>query len=105
MKILFDQGTPAPLRKYLPEAQVLTAYEQGWAALSNGNLLAAAEAEGFNLLVTTDKNLRYQQNLSERSIAIFVLSTTSWPRIRTRVEAIASTISAMEDGAYLEFEV
>ncbi|HXX04055.1 MAG TPA: hypothetical protein VEJ37_06945 [Xanthobacteraceae bacterium] len=59
MKILFDQGTPAPLRRALMEHAVSTAYEMGWGQLDNGQLLAAAELE-FDVLVTTDKNLRYQ---------------------------------------------
>ena len=59
LKILFDQGTPVPLRKHL-EHQVSTAYEQQWDALSNGDLLTAAESEGFDVLVTTDQNLQYQ---------------------------------------------
>jgi len=63
MKILFDQGTPVPLRRSLPKHEVATAFERGWAALQNGELLSAAEAEGFEVLVTTDQNLRYQQNL------------------------------------------
>ncbi|AHJ28127.1 DUF5615 family PIN-like protein [Nodularia spumigena CS-584] len=73
MKILFDQGTPVPLRKYLTEHSVTTAYEEGWSNLSNGDLLKAAENKGYQILVTTDKNLRYQQNLSERQITIVVL--------------------------------
>lgn len=60
MNILFDQGTPVPLRRYLRGHQVKTAYEQGWSNLANGNLLQSAEAGGFDILVTTDQNLRYQ---------------------------------------------
>ena len=62
MRILFDQGTPVPLREHLPGHSVETAYEMGWSALRNGELLANAEAE-FDLLITTDRNLRDQQNL------------------------------------------
>lgn len=62
MRILFDQGTPAPLRKFLASHEVVTAYEQGWSTLKNGDLIAAAEAEGFEIFVTTDSNLKYQQN-------------------------------------------
>jgi hypothetical protein len=71
VRVLFDQGTPVPLRNYLPEYKVATAAEMGWSTLSNGELLDAAERE-FDLLVTIDQALRTQQNLSKRKIAILV---------------------------------
>jgi len=61
MRLLFDQGTPVPLRKDLPNHKVETAYERGWSNLKNGDLLTQAEAEGFDAIITTDRNLRYQQ--------------------------------------------
>ena len=76
MKILFDQGTPAPLRRYLPGHTIETAYERGWSQLSNGDLLTQAEQDDYEVLVTTDRNLQYQQNLSSRQIAIVVLLST-----------------------------
>lgn len=94
MRILFDQGTPVPLRSYLLGHSVVTAYEKGWATLRNGELLDAAEAEGFEVFVTTDQNLRYQQNLSTRKLAVVVLSTTSWPRIRKGTDLIESTVNS-----------
>ena len=69
-----------------------TAYELGWATLKNGELLAAAESSGFEVLVTTDTNLQYQQNLNQRKIAIVVLSSTSWPRIQKSIKEIVSAI-------------
>jgi hypothetical protein len=80
MRILFDQGTPVPLKEYLSEHQVQTAYELGWSWLPNGELLAAAEGR-FDVLVTTDRNLRFQQSLSGRKLAVLVLPTTSWPKL------------------------
>jgi hypothetical protein len=82
MRVLFDQGTPAPLRRFLTTHEIVTAYEQGWSELSNGALLAVAEQSGFEILITTDGSIRYQQNLSERRIAILVLPTTRWREIR-----------------------
>ena len=76
MRVLFDQGTPVPLRQFLQSHSVSTAYEQGWSSLKNGELLQSAEDNGFEVLVTTDTNLKYQQNLSKRKIAVVVLSTT-----------------------------
>jgi len=105
MKILFDQGTPVPLRRHLPEHSVTTAYEAGWSALSNGDLLVAAEKAGYQILVTTDQNLRYQQNLQERRIAIVVLLSTSWPRIRLRIDAVRQAIDASSVGGYVEIAI
>ncbi|MTJ11755.1 hypothetical protein FJR11_03920 [Anabaena sp. UHCC 0187] len=105
MKILFDQGTPVPLRKYLINHSVTTAYEEGWSNLSNGDLLKAAENKGYKILVTTDQNLRYQQNLSERQIAIIVLLSTSWPKIRTQVDKICSIINTTESSDYKEISL
>jgi len=66
MKILFDQGTPVPLRRHLAGHAVDVVYERGWSHLSNGSLLDAAERDGYQLLITTDQNLKYQQNLADR---------------------------------------
>jgi hypothetical protein len=84
VRILFDQGTPVPLRESLRQHEVATAFERGWSDLKNGELLDAAEREGFVVLVTTDTNLKFQQSLSGRRIAIVVLLSTSWPRIEPR---------------------
>ena len=74
MRVLFDQGTPVPLRQFLTGHAIRTAAEEHWTTLANGLLLDAAEAAGFELLLTTDKNIRYQQNLAGRRIAIVVLA-------------------------------
>ena len=77
-----------------------TAYELGWATLKNGELLAAAVSRGFEVLVTTDTNLQYQQNLNQRKIAIVVLSTTSWPRIQKSIKEIVSAIDLATPNSY-----
>jgi hypothetical protein len=82
MQILFDQATPVPLRRHLHGHTVRTAAQQGWATLKNGDLLVAAEAAGFDLLLTTDKNIRYQQNLAGRKIAIVVLAGSNGRNFR-----------------------
>ena len=102
MKILFDQGTPVPLRDHLTEHSVATAFELGWSALSNGELLDRAEEDGYELLITTDQQLRNQQNLSGRQLGILVLLSTSWPRIRTRIDEIQETVDEMGSGEYRE---
>jgi predicted nuclease of predicted toxin-antitoxin system len=101
VRILFDQGTPAPLREHLPGHSVETAYEKGWSALRNGELLAKAEAE-FDVQVTTDRNLRHQLNLAGRRIAILVLPTTSWPRLQSITREIAAAADSLKPGQYLE---
>ena len=79
---------------------VSTAYELGWSTLKNGELLTAAESKGFEVFVTTDTNLAYQQNLSNRKIAIVVLSTTSWPRIQKSIAAIVAAIDEAMPSSY-----
>ena len=93
MRVLFDQGTPVPLRQSLSEHNVSTAYELGWATLKNGELLRSAEEQGFEVLVTTDTNLRYQQNLSARQ------------SIRVVVDHVASAVNAASVGSYVEVSV
>jgi hypothetical protein len=103
--ILFDQGTPVPLAKYLSAHAVSTAYELGWASLENGQLIAQAQNDGFEILITTDQNLRYQQNLKSRSIGILVLSTTSWPRIQAVLPQVTHAIENFVAGSYVEVDV
>jgi hypothetical protein len=105
VRVLFDQGTPAPLRRELKGHAVETAYERGWSTLKNGELLNAAEASGFDVLVTTDTNLRYQQNLAQRRISVVVLGTTSWPRIQSATEPILAAVEASTPGSYREIVV
>jgi predicted nuclease of predicted toxin-antitoxin system len=105
MKILFDQGTPVPLRQWLAGHTTKTAYEEGWSNLSNGELLNVAEEAGYQVFVTTDQNLRYQQNLRERPIAIVVRLSTFWPRIRPYAENICEVIRAMRSGGYVEIPI
>jgi predicted nuclease of predicted toxin-antitoxin system len=102
MKILFDQGTPVPLRRHLTGHIVDTTFERGWSSLENGELLDAAERNGFDLLITTDQNLQYQQHLGGRRLAIVVLLSTSWPRIQLRITEIQTVVDAIGPGDYRE---
>jgi hypothetical protein len=97
MKILFDQGTPVPLRGAFTGHVVSSAFEMGWSELTNGALLQHAEA-GFDILITTDQNLRYEQNLTGRKLAILVLPTTSWPRIEQETAKIVAAALSMRAG-------
>ena len=104
MRILFDQGTPVPLRHELSAHIVSTAYEMGWDQLGNGDLLNAAEAS-FDAFITTDQNLRYQQDLSGRRLAVLVLMTTSWPKIQAHVSRIVAAVNELRPGDFLEFKL
>ena len=70
--------------------------------MQNGDLLNEAVKEGYELMITTDQNLRYQQNLSTRNIQILVLCTTSWPRIRQNINAIVEALNRMPENGYQE---
>ena len=99
MKVLFDQGTPAPLRDHLPEHRVDTLAAKGWSDKDNGALLDLAEEAGYDALVTTDQNLRHQQNLTGRQIGIVILLATAWPEIRLRATEIDRAIIITEGSA------
>lgn len=105
MLVLFDHSTPAPLSPFLAGHGVTEARTRGWDTLSNGDLLAEAERAGFDVFVTADKNIRYQQNLTGRRIAIVVLSTPQWPLVRLHVEKIAAAVNAATPGSYTEVEI
>ncbi len=104
MRILFDQGTPVPLRRSLPAHEIVTAFEQGWGTLENGDLLRAAERAGFDAIVTTDQNLRYQQNLAQRRLAILVLLTTDWRLIKLHTGYVEAAVDGLVVGSYVELE-
>jgi hypothetical protein len=105
MLILFDHSTPAPLRHALKGHIVVEAFERGWERFVNGDLLDAAEAAGFELLLTADKNLRYQQNLTGRKIAIVVLGNAQWPVLRRHVERVVAAVEAATPGSYAEVDI
>jgi len=104
MKILLDQGTPAPLRHSLPGHSVATAFERGWSNLQNGDLIRVAEADGFQTLITTDQSLKHQQNLRGRKLAILVLPTTSWLKIQKHADKIPAAVNALKPGDYQELK-
>ncbi len=105
MKLLFDQGTPAPLRNLLPEHSVDTLAERGWSDKDNGELLDLAELEGYEVLVTTDQNLRHQQNLEGRRLGVVVLLATAWSEVRLRAAEIRQAIAAIHPGEIAEVPI
>lgn len=104
MLILFDQGTPVGIRRSLPEHTIKTAREQGWSALSNGELLRAAEKAGFDVL-TTDTSLPYQQDLRGHRLGVVVLSKNRWKLIRPMHPQIAATIASAKPGTCSVVEI
>ncbi len=102
MRIFFDQGTPAPLRRALIGHEIATAFERGWGTLQNGELLRAIEVAGFEAIVTTDQNLRYQQKLEGRRLAILVLLTTDWRLIRQHTDYVVAAVAELSPGTYFE---
>ncbi len=106
MLIVFDNGTPRSLARYLVELHLVTeARARGWEELGNGELLTAAEAAGFEVLVTTDKNLAYQQNLAGRRIAIVALGKGRWSLIKPHVAKVVAAVNAATPGSFAEVEI
>jgi hypothetical protein len=105
MLVLFDHSTPAPLRFHLKSHTVTEARERGWDRLVNGDLLDVAEAAGFEVFVTADKNLRYQQDLTGRRIAIVVIGNAQWRVLRRYVERIVSAVDSATPGSFVEVDI
>src|ERR1700686_4970154 len=105
MLILFDNGTPASLRHALKGHIVVEAIERGWDRLVNGELIAAGEGDGFEGLLTTDKKIRYQQNLENRKIAFVVIGNQQWPTLRRYVARVVAAVDAATPGSYSEVEI
>ena len=105
MLVLFDQSTPVPIRPFLKGHTVETAWQRGWDKLRNGDLLKAAEEAGFEVLVTPDKNIRYQQNLEKYRIAIVALGNPQWPVLRHHVDRVVAAVNAAKPGTYCEVEI
>lgn len=105
MLILFDHGTPAPLRSFLKDHTVKKTKDLGWDTLSNGELLRVAEEARFDIFLTTDKNIRRQQNLAERAIAIVVLGNSRWPIVQLYVDRVVTAVSTAKPGSYTEIEI
>jgi hypothetical protein len=106
MLILFDHGTPRGMIRAFFGHTVITAQSRGWDRLSNGALLGAAEAAEVDIFLTTDRRIRYQQNLTGRKIAIVVLTgTTKWSRATLHLDRIAVVVTAAKPGSYAELEI
>lgn len=105
MLILFDHVTPRGIARFLSDHTVTKVKDRGWDRLTNGDLLAEAERAGYDVLLTADKNMRYQQNLAGRRIALVVLSTPQWPFVRLHLDKIAAAVNACTPGSFVEVEI
>jgi hypothetical protein len=105
MRILFDHGTPSGIAGSLSGHDVTEAIERGWDRISNGDLLREAETAGFDVLLTTDKQIRYQQNLTARKIAIVVLRNSTWRVVRLHLDRIAQAVAVATPGSYAEVDI
>jgi hypothetical protein len=105
MRILFDQGTPVPIAAYLREHTVRTTLQEGWDRLANGDLLRVAEAAGFDVLLTTDNSIAYQQNLKGRKIALVVISRNRWRLVQRMIRKIVAAVNEASAGSYTLIEI
>lgn len=105
MKILFDNGAPKPIARSLIGHEVTFARQIGWHELENGELIQRAEDGGYHVLLSTDKNIRYQQNLVGRRIGLVVLGNSQWPQVRLHLDKIAAAVDAAMPGSYVEVQI
>ena len=104
MRILFDENVPLPLRKFFANDDVATVQEQGWSGITNGELVQLADGN-FDVLALADKNLRYQQNLSQRQIAFVELPTNRWPLVEALAPRVVAAINAALPSSYTILEL
>lgn len=104
MKILLDECVPWPMRKMLTEHECTNPYKCGWSGVTNGELLKLAQNE-FELFITSDQNLRYQQNLAARRITILELSTNDLRRFLAAGSSIIEAVASIKGGEYLQLEI
>ncbi|HVQ38309.1 MAG TPA: DUF5615 family PIN-like protein [Pyrinomonadaceae bacterium] len=100
MKVLLDECTPRLVQRQLPELEIATVQELGWTGIKNGALLRLAENE-FDVFVTSDKNLRYQQNLSGKSLAIIELPSNQVPVVALLVSKLRETLEVIKAGEFV----
>ena len=105
MLILFDHGTPRSIARWLQGHNVVEAMAKGWDRLSNGALLKAAEEAGFDLLLSTDKNIQYQQNLKGRRIAVVILGNPQRPAVHRYIGRVVAAVNAATPGSFAEVEI
>ena len=102
MRVLFDQNIPRSLRQFLPGHDIRTAAEMGWSALSNGLILDAAETAGFHVMITADRNMRHQQNMTGRRIAVLIVSNNNRRMLEEGAPRISRALEGIGKGVITE---
>ena len=105
MRVLFDQATPVPIREFLIGHTVRTAAQEHWDTLKNGDLLTAAERAGFEVFLTTDKNIRHQQNMAGRTIAVVVIGVQQWPALQPHIALVVRAVDAATPGGFTDVDI
>jgi hypothetical protein len=105
MRVLFDQGTPVPIRGFLVGHTVRTAAQEHWDTLKNGDLLTVAEQAGFEVFLTTDKNMQYQLNMAGRTIAVVVIGVQQWPALQPHVALVVGAVNAATPGSFTQVDI
>jgi hypothetical protein len=105
MKILFDNGTPKPIARSLVGHEITFARRIGWHELGNGELIQRAEDAGHEVLLSTDKNIRHQQNFTGRKIALVILGNQQWPLVKLHLHKIAAAVNAATSGSIADVDI
>jgi len=105
MRVLFDHNVPSGARLALAHHEVAEAIERGWERISNGELIANAEAAGFDVLLTADKRIRYQQNLKGRRLALVVIGNPTWRVLREHLDRVRAAVDSATPGSYTEVDI
>lgn len=104
MRVIFDENVPRPLQQFLPKHNIVCLQELGWSGIANGELVRRVDGV-YDVLVLADKNLRYQQNLSERQIALVELPTNRWPILKDIAPRITAAVDQALPGTYTTIEL
>jgi hypothetical protein len=105
LRVLFDKNVPYSLRPYLSDYQVQTAEDEGWGQISNGELISSAEKEGYQIILTCDQNIQYQQNLTRCQISMVVLGSNIWPSIRPKIAEVVAALKRASPGSFEFIEI
>jgi|HubBroStandDraft_1064217.scaffolds.fasta_scaffold130521_2 hypothetical protein len=105
LRVLFDKNVPYSLKRYLIGCQVQMAEDEGWGQVSNGELIDRAEQAGYQVMLTCDQNIQYQQNLTRRNISLLVLGSNIWPSVKPKIAEITAALRRVSPGSFEFIEI